>query len=85
MADAMLRTCPTCGRGKLHEVAITERYSFDYGPKEAPITQTAIAVGVPVLRCDNCDEELSGVQAAYKRRECLLHALGVRNVKLLES
>ena len=69
------RCCPTCNVGRLHPQIVTERFPYEDDGTEV----TVVAEDVPVEVCDNpeCEEQLSGPEAARIRHEAICHALGL--------
>jgi putative zinc finger/helix-turn-helix YgiT family protein len=65
--------CPECGKGQLLSFTQDEEFDFDLGDETVKVR----AENVPVKRCDNCGEEMSGPPAAKVRHEAICRAAGL--------
>jgi putative zinc finger/helix-turn-helix YgiT family protein len=64
--------CPECGQGQLVPLSRTEEFDFDLGEETVRVR----AENVPVEKCDQCGEVLSGPAAAKVRHEAVCRAVG---------
>ena len=65
-------SCPVCGKGHLVPLTQTEEFEFDLGEEKIMVRAEA----VPVQKCDQCGEVLSGPAAAQVRHAALCRAAG---------
>ena len=64
--------CPECGKGQLITVRRSEEFDFDLGE----VTVKVRAENVPVRKCDQCGEVISGPEAAKVRHDAVCRAAG---------
>lgn len=65
--------CPECGQGQLLALTRTEEFDFDLGEETVKVR----AENVPVQKCDQCGEVISGPAAATVRHEAICCAAGL--------
>jgi putative zinc finger/helix-turn-helix YgiT family protein len=68
-----LPKCPECNRGRLRSLTRTEEFDFDLGEETVKVR----VENVPVERCDQCGEVISGPAAARLRDEAICRAAGL--------
>lgn len=68
-----LTPCPICGKGQLVLLTQAEEFEFDLGEEKIKVR----AQDVPVQKCNQCGEELSGPAAAQVRHEAICRAAGL--------
>jgi len=76
MKEQLLPTgtkCPECGQGQLFSFTRTEEFDFDLGDETVKVR----AENVPVKKCDNCGEVMTGPAAAKVQHEAICRAVGL--------
>jgi putative zinc finger/helix-turn-helix YgiT family protein len=71
--SAITTKCPECGKGQLIAQTRTEEFDFDLDGETIKVR----AENVPVEKCDECGEVMSGPAAAKVRHEAICRAAGL--------
>ena len=64
--------CPECGKGQMLPLSRSEEFDFDLGGETVKVH----VENVPIRKCDQCGEVMSGPEAAKARHEAVCRATG---------